>query len=85
MTRVVARCGKTPEFAYQCNRTWAQLAPISGCENSKYCHDCRKPVFLVKDDAGFTDAIDKGLCVAIDVQDEDEEIRVVGLPSGLSY
>jgi hypothetical protein len=82
MARVVARCGKTPEFAFQCSKTWAELASISGCRNSKFCNDCRKPVFLVKDDAGFADALDKGLCVAIDVQDEDDGvIRLVGYPS----
>ncbi len=84
MPRVVARCGKSPEFSFQCSKSWSELAPIAGCKNSKFCHDCRKPVFLVKDDAAFADAIDKGLCVAIDVQDEDEgEVRVLGLPSGL--
>lgn len=82
MARIVARCGKSPEFSYQCNKTWGDLAPIGGCKDSRFCEDCRKPVFFVRDDAGFSDAIDKGLCVAIDVETDDgEDFRLLGIPA----
>ena len=85
MARVVTRCGNSPTFAYQCTRRWDELLPIEATPSARLFGQCRKPVHLIEDEGGFAKAVRLGLCVAIDVDndesDDREVTRLMGMPS----
>jgi hypothetical protein len=57
------------KFSYQCSKTWESLIEIKH-DKIKYCDVCDRGVHFCENDAELNQAIEKGWCVAINIEPE---------------
>jgi len=53
------------EFKFKCTQKWEELGIKEGMDDIKYCSECQKDVYRIKDAWELVIAIDKNYCVAI--------------------
>lgn len=68
-------------FGFQCPKSWDTLKALEESSNIKHCDKCDKSVFLCESEQQLNDAIEKGVCVALDFVVEAKEVRLLGYPS----
>jgi hypothetical protein len=79
MSSIISNC----IFGYQCNKSWDALDETQD-PTIKHCNKCDKKVFFCSNPEALMQAIRDKKCVAIDLQVEDKERRLLGYPSDAS-
>ena len=72
-------------LGFKCSESWDTLKALAEDSNIKHCDKCDKNVFLCESEEQLNDAIDKGVCVAVDFVEEARKIRFLGFPSSASF
>lgn len=67
-------------LGFKCPESWDTLKALAEDSNIKHCDKCNKNVFLCESEEQLQDAIDKGVCVAVDFVKEAQKVRFLGYP-----